>query len=208
MEKNQEKQGAYANVAYQAVTSIRDIKQYGDELADAIRNIKHYSPKQLEENKITKEGKIDAEGLWSYLNNLVEGRIGKFKYDVKDPRWKASYNAVKSIVERFGAKGITADVLEALLNTYVSTANSYIDEKDQAFVASLPTADGKSAVKDIAGLTGNGKIYGKWIDGATEPTQVAGIKAQIEPELRTKVTTAIATGTIDDLVADAQKSSK
>ena len=42
------------NVPYQAITMLKGVKQYGDELAESVRHIKQYSPKDLEAKGITK----------------------------------------------------------------------------------------------------------------------------------------------------------
>ena len=192
------------NVPYQAITMLKGVKQYGDELAESVRHIKQYSRKDLEAKGITKNGKVQGEGLWAYVNHLAESLIEKQNFDKNDPRWKATYQAVSNVVKQFGAKGITTDLLEAVIGTYLNTATQYVAERDQQTVASLPTEEGRAATRAIAQLTGNNVIYGPWIKQAIDPTEVAGIKGQLESELRTKVNTAIATGTIDDLVAQTQ----
>lgn len=191
------------SVAYQAIEMLRSNKQYGDAIADSLRDLKKYKPEQLEEKGITKGGKINAEGLWNYANKVAEELLGRQNLDPKDPRWKASYQAISSLVKQFGAKGVTSDLVEALIGVYLQTATQYVAEKDQQIVATLPTEEGKKTTMKIAEATGNNVVYGPWISGATDPTEVAGIKGQLEGQLREKVTTAIATGTIDDLLKAA-----
>ncbi|MBI3036068.1 hypothetical protein HYY71_07150 [Candidatus Woesearchaeota archaeon] len=191
------------SVAYQAIEMLRNNKQYGDALADSLRDLKKYKPEQLEEKGVTKGGNINAEGLWAYANKVAEELLGRHNLDPKDPRWKASYQAISSLVKQFGAKGVTSDLVEALIGVYLQTATQYVAEKDQQIVATLPTDQGKKTTMKIAEATGNNVVYGPWINGATDPTEVAGIKAQLEGQLREKVNTAIATGTIDDLLKAA-----
>jgi|GEM_PF-4493542 hypothetical protein len=192
-----------SNVAYQAIEMLRGNKQYGDTLADTLREIKKYKPEQLEEKGITKGGKINAEGLWTYANKAAEGLLAKQNLDPKDPRWKASYAAINNVVKQFGGKGVTTDLVEAVIGVYLQTATQYVAERDQQIVATLPTDKGREATLKIAEITGNNVVYGPWIKGAIDPTEVAGIKGQLEGQLREKVNTAIATGTIDDLIKKA-----
>lgn len=192
------------NVPYQAVQMLVGIKAYQDALSEAVRHMRAYSPKELEEKGITKDGKVQGEGLWAYVNHIAEGELGKHGLDAQDPRWKAGFNAISGVVKQFGKKGLTTDLLESVIGQYIQAAVSYVAEKDQQMVATMPTEQGKAATMRIAALTGNDTAYAGWINGAKDPTEVAGIKAQLESELRNKVNTAVATGTIDDLLAKAE----
>ena len=195
MEKQKE-----PSVSYMATRALADVNLYGKELTEAIRKIKQYSSEELEKKGITKDGKLNGEGLWGYINSLVEATIGKYNFDPKDPRWKASYQDITGAVKQLKNKD---DLLEAVIGAYVRVATSYVAEKDQQTLASLPTGKGKDVTKRIAELTGNNVIYGPWINSATDPTEVAGIKAQLEAQLREKVNTAIATDTLEDLLKKA-----
>lgn len=191
------------SVPYQAIAMLRSNKQYGDVLADAVRELKKYSPEKLEEAKIVQGGKVNAESLWTYVNNIAKGLLKNQNLDPNDPRWLASYAAINNLVKQFGSKGVTSDLVEAVIGIYLQTATQYVAERDQQTVATMPTDKGKDATLKIAEITGNNVVYGPWIKGSTDPTEVAGIKGQLEAQLREKVTTAIATGTIEDLINKA-----
>ena len=191
------------SLAYKAITLIRDNKQYGDEIARAIRNFERYSPEQLNKLKIVVDGKIDAEALWNHINNTARGLIGKYFRDPNDFNYFPPFPAIKNVVAQIGRNGITPDLINAVIGTYQTTASNYVDTKDQQMVASMPTENGKEGALKIAEITGNKVIYGPWINSRTDPTEVSAAKAQFESQLREKVTTAVATGTIDDLLKEA-----
>lgn len=190
-------------IAYQAISMLRSNKTYGETLADALRPLKGYDKEKLEKSGITNEGKINTEGIWTYVNNVAKDLLKKQNLDPNDPRWLASYQSINSLVKQFGKKGVTTDLIEAIIGTYIQTSTNYVAEKDQQTFASTPTKQGKEETIKLAKITGNNVVYGPWIQGAVDPTEVAGIKGQLEGPLREKVTTAIATSTLEELLKAA-----
>src|SRR3989344_1031613 len=103
-------------LAEKSVTMYGDNKLYANALASGIRHIESYSPKDLEAKGIVKGGKVNAEGIWSYINSHVaKPLLGKRNLDSNDPGYLANFAAIRAAVEQYGKKGITPDLLERLV---------------------------------------------------------------------------------------------
>lgn len=191
-------------LAYQSVTMTAGNKQYGTELAKAIRKIETYSERELEDKKIVQGGKVNAEALWNYVNILARPMLAGRNFDSKDPNYLAPYLAIKALVEQYGKKGVSSALIERIVATYLNTSTQYVGQKDIQLAGSLPTAEGKDGVKTLAKITGQDVVLGDWIGAANEPSDVANRKNALEEQIRRTVEEAVDRGTLDKIVEQAK----
>jgi len=175
---------AEPGAAYKGITMHRTVKSYGDEFSDAVRQIKHYSKKELSE---LTNGEVNAEKLWSHLNVLAGRYLGTNGLDPNDHRYKAVYAQINSAVKRFGTAGITSDLLETVIGQYIQVARAYASEKARGYFAQLPAGAGKKELMLYAKAGGVIDEFEDQITGAKDPTDVEQIAAQIDEAVSQKV---------------------
>ena len=180
-------------------------KNYGADLAEGIRHIKGYSKEDLEKKGITKGGKITAEGLMLYVNeHIAKPLLGKRNLDSKDAGYLANFVTIKALVEQYGKQGVTTDLLERLVATYLNTSTQYVGQKDIQYAGTLPTVEGKDGLMKIASITGQDIVLSDWLKAAKDPSDVANRKGTLEEPLRQRVEEAVATGNLETLMAKIQ----
>ena len=192
-------------LAYQAVKMYADHKQYATALARAIRHIEDYKPADLEKKGITNKGKVNAEGLMVYINkHIAKPMLGQRNFDSSDAGYLANFLAIKRAVEQYGRNGITNDLLERVIATYLSTSTQHVAQKDVAYAGSLPTSQGLEGVKKIAKINGQDVTLAPVMANLRDPSEVSNFKGQLEEPLRQKVEEAVATGTLEEILKQVQ----
>ena len=182
----------------EAVQRHMGVKNYRTDVDDGIKHLAVYKPEELESHGITKGGKVNAEGLWQYINDHIAKPVIQKFGDVKDTQYLPSWAAVKSYVSQIKN---WRDLLNTLSGVYSQTAAQHASTLNQQTVATLSTPEGKQVNIGIAKATGTYDENKKWIDASTDPAENAGITATLDPQLNTKVDRAVQTDSVKDLEA-------
>tara|TARA_Y100000310_G_scaffold255572_1_gene263086 strand:- start:53 stop:688 length:636 start_codon:yes stop_codon:yes gene_type:complete len=187
-------------LAYQAVSMIASNKQYTTELAKAIRQMGTYTPKELEVKGIVKNGKVNAEGLWNYINQRAKPLLGTRNLDSNDPGYLAQFLAVKRLTEQYGKQGVSDALVERLVATYLNTSTQYVGQRDVQLAGSLPTEDGRVGLQALARIAGQDVLLGDTIKEAKDPTDNQNTKGALEEPLRRTIEEAVDTGKLEQIL--------
>ncbi len=186
------------SVAYQAYSLGRSSIGYRKEITKAIRRLAEYSADELKAKGIvTKEGKMDAMGLWTYVNEHVGAQLRKKHFaNEQEYRLVVPYNVVNSLVRKY--KDIDS-LMELVANAYGNQGRQFAATRVGEALAAKPLYASKPALTSIASVTSDLDANRHVIDGLTDPQEAAGLGGQLLESLFPKLEEAAGTGTLDTL---------